>query len=312
MSANVEAMVREGINAFKAGRKDESRALLSKAVELDPYNEDGWLWLSGVVTSADDQRTCLENVLAINPDNSRARSGLDFLIRQNPTASPPPAPVPPPAAASGAPSMPGAYGASATETSIEWGEIESEPLDNSGWHAATPPPNESYDDWVSGLQLSTAMPTAAPPAADPFASTPSSSSPFFDDDLPDAGDGASLFGDDDPFSGVAPAATGVGAISFRPPPPASETKAADAPDSAAAPASTAALSAAALGEISIGDEEIALTDEEISLFPEIPKEIKATRMPGTKEHGPLLLKIAVIVLVPLNIAAAVLFFWQVL
>ena len=97
MAANIEGMVREGINAFKSGKKDEARVLLSKAVELDPYNEDGWLWLSGVVVSVEDQRTCLENVLAINPGNSRARSGLDFLNRQNPPPAPPAA-DPPPAA----------------------------------------------------------------------------------------------------------------------------------------------------------------------------------------------------------------------
>ena len=41
MSANVDAMVREGINAYKAGRKEEARALLLKATELDQYNEAG-------------------------------------------------------------------------------------------------------------------------------------------------------------------------------------------------------------------------------------------------------------------------------
>ncbi len=56
MSANVEAMVREGINAFKAGRKDEARALLLKATELDQYNEQAWLWLSGLMDTPDDQR----------------------------------------------------------------------------------------------------------------------------------------------------------------------------------------------------------------------------------------------------------------
>ena len=30
----------------------------------------------------DDQRTCLENVLAINPDNERAKQGLSYLTGQ--------------------------------------------------------------------------------------------------------------------------------------------------------------------------------------------------------------------------------------
>ena len=47
MSTNVDAMVREGINAYKAGNHDEARTLLLKATELDQYNEQAWLWLSG-------------------------------------------------------------------------------------------------------------------------------------------------------------------------------------------------------------------------------------------------------------------------
>jgi hypothetical protein len=86
MAANVEAMVREGVNALKAGRKEEAGVLLLGEVELDPYNEDAWLWLSGIVESPEDQRTCLENVLSINPNNARARSGLEYLDRMGSSA----------------------------------------------------------------------------------------------------------------------------------------------------------------------------------------------------------------------------------
>jgi hypothetical protein len=34
MPANVDGMVREGISAYRAGRKDEARALLLRAVEI--------------------------------------------------------------------------------------------------------------------------------------------------------------------------------------------------------------------------------------------------------------------------------------
>ncbi len=120
MSANVEAMVREGVNAFKSGRKDEAHALLLKATELDPYNEQAWLWLSGLMEGAADQRTCLENVLAINPNNERAKQGLAYLTGQTSygnvspfsAAAPPPSSTPPSSMPpSIAPSMP---------TSVEW------------------------------------------------------------------------------------------------------------------------------------------------------------------------------------------------
>lgn len=316
MSANTEGMVREGINAFKAGRKDEARALLSKAVELDPYNEDGWLWLSGVVTSVDDQRTCLENVLAINPDNSRARSGLDFLIRQNPMAAPPavaPAPSPSaPAPASDPEFAPPA--ATSLPTSIEWEEFEAEePLDDSGWHQANPAPDDTYDDWMSGLQLGGAAESPAP-APDPFASQTTPASPFFEDDLHEMGETPGLFAEDDPFAHLVAPAAGAEAITFRPPPVAADDNEAASPAYGAAPAASgpAALSASALAGIEVGEDEVLLTSEEMSLFPDIPKEVRPTRLPGTRERVPLLLKIAVFILAPLNVIAAILFFWKLL
>src|SRR5512134_369990 len=116
MSANIEAMVREGVNAYKSGRKEEARALLLKATELDQLNEQAWLWLSGLMDSVEDQRTCLENVLAINPNNERAKQGLSYLTGQSSSASAASYSGAPPAAPS--PSAP---------TSVEWGAPAEEP-----------------------------------------------------------------------------------------------------------------------------------------------------------------------------------------
>lgn len=79
MSQNVDGMVRAGVDAYRAGNKTEARALLERAIEIDSYNETAWLWLSAVVDTQEEQQTCLENVLVINPDNSRARQGLKSL-----------------------------------------------------------------------------------------------------------------------------------------------------------------------------------------------------------------------------------------
>lgn len=76
---NVNAMVKEAIRILKAGNKAEARKLLERATELDSYNEQGWLWLSGVVDTDEDQRTCLNNVLFINPSNTHAKQGLAML-----------------------------------------------------------------------------------------------------------------------------------------------------------------------------------------------------------------------------------------
>src|SRR5689334_10098913 len=95
--ANVDGIVQEGIAAIKAGRKEEARQLLNKAVDLDERSEQAWLWLSACVETVDEQQICLENVLSINPANQKARKGLEALtkqIGQKPAAAPPP-PTPP-------------------------------------------------------------------------------------------------------------------------------------------------------------------------------------------------------------------------
>jgi len=86
-------LLKQGIAALNAGRKEEARRLLMQFVQQDERNEMGWLWLSGAVDADEDRRVCLENVLAINPNNAVARRGLESLIakkgvRSLSTASP--------------------------------------------------------------------------------------------------------------------------------------------------------------------------------------------------------------------------------
>ena len=73
-------LLKQGIAALRAGRKAEARSLLVRVVQQDKHNEMGWLWLSGAVNTDSDRRICLENVLAINPNNGVARRGLESLI----------------------------------------------------------------------------------------------------------------------------------------------------------------------------------------------------------------------------------------
>ncbi|MDX9832732.1 MAG: tetratricopeptide repeat protein [Anaerolineae bacterium] len=92
-------LLRRGIASAKAGRKEEAREALLQVVKLDERNEQAWLWLSAVVDSNEEREICLENVLAINPDNGRARAGLEWLRQSSPpfeASSPEPAPEPVP------------------------------------------------------------------------------------------------------------------------------------------------------------------------------------------------------------------------
>lgn len=66
----------EGITAVKAGNVAEAQRLLEQVIAADEYNERAWLWLSGVVSTKEERRICLENVLTINPHNAVARRGL--------------------------------------------------------------------------------------------------------------------------------------------------------------------------------------------------------------------------------------------
>jgi hypothetical protein len=75
-------LLQQGIVAARAGRREEARKLLLGVVEADERSEQGWLWLSGVVDDPEDMRTCLLNVLEVNPANAKARQGLDWIERR--------------------------------------------------------------------------------------------------------------------------------------------------------------------------------------------------------------------------------------
>jgi hypothetical protein len=68
--------LRQAIAAIKAGDKVGGRRLLAVMIRSDPRNEAAWLWMSAATDSDEQRRTCLERVLAINPDNPTARRGL--------------------------------------------------------------------------------------------------------------------------------------------------------------------------------------------------------------------------------------------
>jgi hypothetical protein len=290
MSANVDAMVNEGVNAFKAGRKEEARTLLLKATELDQYNEQAWLWLSGLMDGPDDQRTCLENVLAINPNNERAKQGLSYLTGTTSAGNPSPfaAGTPPPALSTSAP------------TSVEWGASDS-PAMPAAWNRPAPPEPTpaALDDWVSNLNLpvNDAAPGATPAFSNAASAGASSPSPFGDFDMDDEDAFAS-----GPFS-ASPLDLGEAAApaSSRRSPTPIQSPSPREPRRRRQPRNN---NGSLLTEVE-EDEAAKLQANESEMFGYIPPEIPATRLPGTHESTPVLLTVGVIVLVLLNIALAV-------
>lgn len=97
-----ENSLQEAIAALKAGRRKQARAILAHLLRQDPRNEEAWLWLSGAVERDSERLLCLHQVLAINPNNERARRGVELLLSKGVTLPPlvpaEPAPAVPPSA----------------------------------------------------------------------------------------------------------------------------------------------------------------------------------------------------------------------
>lgn len=93
---NPDQLLKQGIAAYKAGRKEEARELFYQTLELDRNNEQAWMWLSGAVDTNRERRICLEEVLALNPNNAIAKRGLEHLqaLSEEPLSQEPPAPEP--------------------------------------------------------------------------------------------------------------------------------------------------------------------------------------------------------------------------
>lgn len=83
------SLLKEGQQAFAQGRDKDAHTLWRRAAALDPRNEAVWQGLLTVVKTDADRRQCLENILAINPDNIQARRQLKtYTILQGLTQSP--------------------------------------------------------------------------------------------------------------------------------------------------------------------------------------------------------------------------------
>jgi len=87
---SADDLLRAGIAAAKSGQRERARDLLTRVVEQDERNILAWLWLSGVVDSLKDREICLENALALDPDNAHARKGLAWVREQAAKSESPP------------------------------------------------------------------------------------------------------------------------------------------------------------------------------------------------------------------------------
>lgn len=67
----MDDLTKQGIDAFRAGKRDEARKFLLTAVKQNPDSESAWGWLYNVAKNDKERIYCLKQVLRINPNNER-------------------------------------------------------------------------------------------------------------------------------------------------------------------------------------------------------------------------------------------------
>ena len=65
-----------------SGHSEAAYRIFVRALTIDPDNEEAWLWRAGTAQHPREAIRSLEQVLLINPNNVRARRGLEELQRR--------------------------------------------------------------------------------------------------------------------------------------------------------------------------------------------------------------------------------------
>lgn len=75
-SGLADALCRAGVVAAKSEDRAQAKLWFAEATDLSPRNETAWLWRAGLADTAEEGIELLQFVLAINPNNERAKQGL--------------------------------------------------------------------------------------------------------------------------------------------------------------------------------------------------------------------------------------------
>ncbi len=100
LSSSAETAVKlmaAGRELLPQGARTRAHTLFVRATEIDPANEDAWLWRSSTTPDVDEALTCIDKALAINPENRSAREARSWLRVKKLRESMHPRPVPSPA-----------------------------------------------------------------------------------------------------------------------------------------------------------------------------------------------------------------------
>ncbi len=73
-----EGLIHEGEQALVEGDRARAHELFTRATEVSPHNENGWTARARASDDLEEALTCLEQALAINPNNVDAREARTF------------------------------------------------------------------------------------------------------------------------------------------------------------------------------------------------------------------------------------------
>lgn len=76
----MDDLLQKGIEAYKAGKRDEARKIFISIVKQSPDNERAWGRLYDVANNDQERTQCLKQILRINPKNEKAKEFLNQLL----------------------------------------------------------------------------------------------------------------------------------------------------------------------------------------------------------------------------------------
>lgn len=77
----VDELLKAAVTAAERGQRDHARKLFTRVVQLDERRVEAWIWLAELVPDLDDREICLENALALDPQNEAVRKDLERVRR---------------------------------------------------------------------------------------------------------------------------------------------------------------------------------------------------------------------------------------
>lgn len=72
----MDDFLQQGINAFRAEKRDDARKAFIAAVKQNPNDERTWGWMYSVANNDKERTECLKQMLRINPQNEKAYKQL--------------------------------------------------------------------------------------------------------------------------------------------------------------------------------------------------------------------------------------------